>query len=463
MSARLELYKYTGKDGDFGTHVESLGLKRIDSCVPSVYSDEHLNGDTKPSDDASDSATYCIYRPDDPECKAYSFECVFKLVLKDPPDVQLSNVRLYPVGPRPAEPDTARLYIGNSVDYHQPTNTKSVIAVDDIWNYSKEHPFYLTVAGNSGQMLDYRLTTTSYNVEWKDYGYGNVMVMNGVRQPMIPIPNKQDGNPVRVTFFNHTFMPTEADFIRFVDPSTGIDLTNDPEFVVDRGVAENNVQYVTISVDVKFMLAHPNGIVYHIPNFPPTTGYFISWALLPSQAEPGGKVTDKLIETVDVQVKCGPHGHPEYYLNGARKPMLTLAPGVIYHFINHDGSRFPMRFIKDCRIPNAADVNNIAVDGVTVLNGGTDQEEIFVDPEITLKHGACINAYEAVCELNVGNSVFVHPICMVGNYNICRPMGSIYNPMLAGETDYVYLQLEIDGKTKPGYCVPDIKIEYDEN
>jgi hypothetical protein len=122
-----------------------------------------------------------------------------------------------------------------------------------------------------------------------------------------------------------------------------------------------------------------------------------------------------------------------------------------------------MRFIKDCRIPNAADVNNIAVDGVTVLNGGTDQEEIFVDPEITLKHGACINAYEAVCELNVGNSVFVHPICMVGNYNICRPMGSIYNPMLAGETDYVYLQLEIDGKTKPGYCVPDIKIEYDEN
>ena len=211
------------------------------------------------------------------------------------------------------------------------------------------------------------------------------------------------------------------------------------------------------------MMAHPKGIIYHIPQFPPTTGYFISWALLPSQAEPGGKVTDKLVETVDVQVKCGPHGHPEYYLNGARKPMLTLAPGVIYHFINHDGSRFPMRFIKDCRIPNAADVNNIVVDGVTVLNGGTDQEEIFVDPEITLKHGACINAYEAVCEMNVGNSAFVHPICMVGNYNICRPMGSIYNPMLAGETDYVYLQLEIDGKTKPGYCVPDIKIEYDEN
>ena len=94
MAARLEIYKFTGKDGDFGTHVESLGLKRIDTCVPSVYSDEHLNGETKPSDDASDCATYCIYRPDDPECKAYSFECVFKFMLKDPPDVQLSNVRL---------------------------------------------------------------------------------------------------------------------------------------------------------------------------------------------------------------------------------------------------------------------------------------------------------------------------------------------------------------------------------
>ena len=33
MSAKLELYKYTGKDGDFGTHVESLGIKRIDTCV----------------------------------------------------------------------------------------------------------------------------------------------------------------------------------------------------------------------------------------------------------------------------------------------------------------------------------------------------------------------------------------------------------------------------------------------
>jgi hypothetical protein len=52
---------------------------------------------------------------------------------------------------------------------------------------------------------------------------------------------------------------------------------------------------------------------------------------------------------------------------------------------------------------------------------------------------------------------------MCGNYNLCRVDGGIYNPMRAGETDYVYLQLEVSGRADPGYCVPDIEIEYDEN
>jgi len=60
---------------------------------------------------------------------------------------------------------------------------------------------------------------------------------------------------------------------------------------------------------------------------------------------------------------------------------------------------------------------------------------------------------------------FVHnaPLCMCGNYNLCRVDGGIYNPLKAGETDYVYLQLEVGGSADPGYCVPDIEIEYDEN
>lgn len=459
MSAKLELYKYTGKDGDFGTHVESLGIKRIDTCVPSVYSSEALDGDTKPSDDASDCSTYCIYRPDSPECKAYSFECVFKLVLKDAPDYQLSNVRLYPVGPRPAGDDTARLYIGNSVDYHKPTNSKSALAINDIWEYSKDNPFYLTVAGNSGQILDYRITDTSYNVEWKDFGYGNVMVLNGVRQPMIPVANRQDGIPADVVFKNHTFMKENADFIWFADPSTGENITD----AISKTQVIDGIQTTTVSVGIDIMAKYPGGIVYFIPHAAETTGYFMNWAVMPSQALPGGKIVDKIIETHDVTVSCDAFGNPAYFIDGSIRPMITLSPGVIYRYLNHSGDAFPMRFLKDGRIPSADNVDNVATDGITVLNGGTDQEEIFIDPEVTIKHAARISAYQAVCGVGLGNMVFVHPVCMIGNYNICRPMGSIYNPMLAGETDYVYLQLEIDGNTHPGYCVPDIKIEYDEN
>ena len=86
MSAGVIIKKYTGKDGDFGTPVSSIGLKRVDTCVPSVYSSEHLQGTgmTIPADDASEAALYCIYRPDDPNCYAYSMESVFKIHLINP-------------------------------------------------------------------------------------------------------------------------------------------------------------------------------------------------------------------------------------------------------------------------------------------------------------------------------------------------------------------------------------------
>lgn len=101
MSAQVIIKKYTGKDSDFGTVVSSLGIKRVDTCVPSVYSSEKLGGKTVPADDGSESQFYCIYRPDEPDCKAYSMECVFKLHLIKAPDTQLTNIRIYPVGKRP--------------------------------------------------------------------------------------------------------------------------------------------------------------------------------------------------------------------------------------------------------------------------------------------------------------------------------------------------------------------------
>ena len=63
----------------------------------------------------------------------------------------------------------------------------------------------------------------------------------------------------------------------------------------------------------------------------------------------------------------------------------------------------------------------------------------------------------------MGSFVFNQQLFMCGQYNLCRVDGGIYNPLQAGETDYVYLQLEVSGNSNPGYCVPDIAIAYDEN
>ena len=52
---------------------------------------------------------------------------------------------------------------------------------------------------------------------------------------------------------------------------------------------------------------------------------------------------------------------------------------------------------------------------------------------------------------------------MVGNYNINTVNGGIHNPLAAGETDYVYLQLEVKGNSTVGQTVPNIIIEYDES
>ena len=107
--------------------------------------------------------------------------------------------------------------------------------------------------------------------------------------------------------------------------------------------------------------------------------------------------------------------------------------------------------------------NNIIIDGINVSGGATDEETIRVNPEAVLMAGHCVGGYQCVCSPGMGNTVFGHPFFRCGNYNMCRVGGGVYNPMLAGESDYVYMQLEVSGKTTPGYCVPDIEIEYDEN
>ena len=110
----------------------------------------------------------------------------------------------------------------------------------------------------------------------------------------------------------------------------------------------------------------------------------------------------------------------------------------------------------------ANNIDDVITDGVVVLHGNTDIEEIFVNPELVLKSGHCIGAYQCVCYPDMGNVVYNHPLDMCGNYNMCRVGGGIYNPRMAGESDYVYLQLQVSGECDPGEAVPQLEIGYDE-
>lgn len=539
MSARVIIKKYTGKDGDFGTEVSSIGLKRIDTCVPSVYSSEGLAhpgepGKTIPADDASDARMYCIYRPDTMDCHAYSMESVFKIHLIEAPDVQLSNIRIYPVGERPRNPHPAILRIGNSISYSRPTDKKSSIAVNDIWDYSKEHPFYLTVSGVYGQCPDPQLGKTDYVVEYKDFGYGNVICLDGVRQLLVPVATRSDKDQdIVVTFRDNTFLPADAGF-SCIEFRAAVEDVHHPGLLIPGDVipakyveldrvteADGRVRpYIKLKVKVKdegidMMSTEPDnpfryGLFYKIPGDDTdprfNTGHQIMWVYMdgvtPGMGSPSfvpigydpnknphelvwnkwftqsvndsnSHVLDesliappeKPVEYYDIEVLPDPdcHGHMSYVVNGVFRPHLHFEINKIYRFKNHSGAQFPLRFIGNPHSPVANAVDDVITDGVIVLNGCTNNEELIVNPEAILKAGKCVNAYQCVCHPALGNHVFNHQLFMCGQYNMKRVNGGIYNPLLAGETDYVYLQLDVAGDTDPGYCVPDIMIEYDEN
>lgn len=524
MPARLLIKKYTGKDGDFGTPVSSIGLKRVDTCVPSVYSSAALEGtgNTVPADDASEANLYCIYRPDNPECYSYSMESVFKIHLISAPDVQLSNIRLYPVGEKPVSPTAAKLYIGNSISYSRPTNQKSQIALNDIWNYSKEHPFYLTVAGLFGQVPDPRLNKLEYKVDYKDCGYGNLIYIDGERQPTLTVATRTNRDDTVVyTFENVSYTRGKPNFIEFISISDKLEYEKDIKTIGDPYVYHplkvngnsKEIDYTKICLVVldknyrsekypnglDLIRDYPNGIMYkrpadergsnigtggiiqvvymyngapgtygnanpayvptkwHTTNLDDSTG-----AVVTTDAESPFKSKGKPLFTFDVCVEPDNFGHNGYVINGVRRPMLTFDLNAVYAFRNRSGACFPMRFINNAFAPMAY-VSDVVVDGIVVENGSTNDEVIYVDPEKVFKSNTKIMSYQCVTAPELGSYVHNAPMCMCGNYNLCRVDGGIYNPLRAGETDYVYLQLEVSGQADPGYCVPDIQIEYDEN
>jgi hypothetical protein len=510
MSAQVIIKKYTGLDSEFGTVVKSLGIKRVDTAVPSVYSSNNLGGKVIPADDASEAKFYSVYRPDKPECWNYSMECVFKVHLIKAPDIQLSNLCIYPIGEPPKDREKApKLMIGNSITYSKPTNARSLKAVHDIWDYSREHPFYLTVSGLYGQVVDPTYGKTEYSVEYKDCGYGNVVFLDGERQPAVPVAVRSDARDVTIKFKDRTFMSSTEDagrrLLDFIDAATGQRIPDKYVRTIRQADAHGDggaVELLVKTSEWNLPDLFPAGLIYKIQGDRECdyegSGYMIYWLNLYAQEAgwkpvcdttmstdvsyvpnrwfrsiydttdgtrkevPEARPYDKQVVYCDVEARVDELGRPCFYINGVRRPTLTFDLNKTYHFLNKSGSKCPLRFIGNMHAPIANNIDDVITSGVVVLHGNTDIEEVFVNPELVLKSGHCIGAYQSTCQPGMGNVVYNHPMDMCGNYNMCRVGGGIYNPLLAGESDYVYLQLQVSGVCDPGSAVPTLEIGYDE-
>jgi hypothetical protein len=463
MAASFILYKYTGKDCMFGTPVVSLGLKRTDTCVPAVYGIPIV-----PADDKSDVNTYCVYRPDVPNEIVYSYETIWKMVLTVPPDHQLSNIRIWPE--RPPNPDcpeipppppgcppnpvcpyvppppplnSAKVFIGESINFSRPTNKKSSVAIYDLYQFTRENPFYVTVNGNYGQHTNVTVDVINYYASLHDVGYGNVIYLNNVMQPNITIAT---GSSYQIVNYATGFLN-----FQLYDPATQTVIVSSD---IVYSTTPQGQQVITINATPALMTAYPNGFVYD--DAPPIgIGGHIFWL----------DVSQNPMTTIvyDVEVMYGTDGHPVYYLNGIENPVLNFETNIIYQFNNISGATDPLRFLNN---PNATQANNyheVIINGVTVFNGGTAQEVIYVDPSVVVQSGGCIRSYQSVYHSCFGNSVTMTNTGLVGNYNINTVGAGVANPLAAGETDFIYLQMATNSETLPGDQMPNIIIEWDEN
>lgn len=444
MPAKFIFVKYTGKDSDFGTEVSSIGLKRVDAAVPAVYGDPVM-----PGDDVSDAMMYSVYTPSDPNESAYSFESVVKLKLVTPPDNQLSNVRIYPVGESPNDPNAPKLFIGcNSSGYTRPTNSKSSVAVNDIWSYSAAHPFKVTVGGVSGTVLDPQVSYGTFNITLGDIGSGNVIYLNNERQDTIQIVMPR----IDIADREYVFLDRTGGNVAFMvyDPSTMNPIVNHPS--ITSGVDGAGRAFTRILADNELLDSYPNGLLYGSATTPDVGGS-IDWLDL------DGDIVST--EIYDVEVRRDPYGNGTYHLNGSDRLYVNFDLNKTYVFNNHSGSTDPMRFMY-INASKATESNIVVCAGITVQNGGTDNEIITVDPRKVKDDGFEIVAYQSTKNVNVGSTVTNTQTRYIGAYNI-NTVGGGVNPAAAGETDYIYLQLMVKGASTVGNVVPAIAIEYDEN
>ncbi len=432
MTAVLKYIKYTGKSSQFGTEVTSIGLKRVDQAVPAVYGEP-----ITPGDDKSDVNYYPILVPDN-EGTVWSFESIFKIHLKTAPDNQLSNIRIYPVGDAPTATNVPKLFIGCSQSFSRPTNTKSLVAINNIWDYSKETPFEITIAGLSGYEISPEVFSVyEYQITVGDTGSGNKFFLNGDKQPAIKII---EGN-------TYTFINNVTDNFDFRIFNTSDTVITNPDIVYS--VSMGN-QIITINATSALMGAYPAGFKYgEVSNV--SMGSTITWF----------DIDDVPTETVeyDVEVKEDLNGTPYFYLNDSRNPVLSFEVGKKYKFTNISGDTNPFRIFSK---GTGGTEDFVIVEGVTVTDGGTVNEVVLVDTLAMDMAGKTPYSYQSTTNVGYGNVISLSPLESLGAYNMNTVGGGI-NPEAAGETDYIYLQIEIDEETLAGLHIPNLIIEYDES
>lgn len=513
MASSFQIIKYTGKNSIFGTPVTSIGLKRVDQAVPAVYGNPIV-----PGDDKSDILHYSVITPED-NSKAYSFESVFKLHLKTTPTNQLSNIRIYPethdcdVANGTAQSATAttikinadssfkddfytglkiqitngtgigqtkivvgyvgltkviavdsawgtipdgtstyqiykyvdtvhspKLFIGSSQYYTRPTNIKSLVALKNIFDFNKKQPYPVTVGGLYGyQISPETFQVYLYQITVGDTGSGNRFYLNGDKQPVLKII---EGNTY--TFVNNV---TGTYDFRIYDTTNTLVVNADVVYSVDG----NSNQVITINASSVLLASFSAGFIYgSLADY--TIGSTIVWfdiSLVPT-------------ETVNytVEVAASPNNEFAFYLNGARNPTLLFELGKKYQFTNLNGDTDPFRiFTKGF----GGTQEFVIVEGVTVTNGGTINEVVLVDTTLVNIAGKLPGTYQSTNNVGYGNAIDVDvPNTDLGRYNL-NTIGGGINPTGAGETDFIYLQAEVDKDTDPYSYIPNIIIEYDES
>ena len=169
-----------------------------------------------------------------------------------------------------------------------------------------------------------------------------------------------------------------------------------------------------------------------------------------------------ITEIHDVVVELDAYGKPHFWIDGSYSPVISLQLNKKYVFNNHSGDIHPMRFIKNSWL--IATETNIVINGITVENGATVNEIITVDPRAVLNAGYQITGYQSATPGAEGVGTWVNNMQYnyTGAYNL-NLVGGGTNPTAAGETDFVYLQLQVKGTATVGNFIPQIVVEYDEN